>query len=73
MYLSDIFTISVNLAGLPAISIPSGFDDEKMPIGLQFIGPAFSEGKILNAAYTFEKNIFQIEKKDRIFQWENGK
>ena len=63
MYLSDICTISVNLSGLPAISIPSGFDDKKLPIGLQLIGPAFSENCILNAAYAFEQNIFKIEKK----------
>jgi aspartyl-tRNA(Asn)/glutamyl-tRNA(Gln) amidotransferase subunit A len=65
MYLSDIFTISVNLAGLPAVSIPCGLDDQRLPIGLQLIGPAFSEGRILNAAYAFEKNVFSIDKKDR--------
>jgi len=60
MYLSDIYTISANLAGLPAISIPSGFDDAGLPIGLQFIGPAFSEQKILDASYAFEQGVFRI-------------
>lgn len=55
MYLSDVFTIPVNLAGLPAISIPCGLDDG-LPVGLQLIGPAFGEGAILRAAYAFEQN-----------------
>jgi len=54
MYLADICTVSVNIAGLPAISIPCGFNSQKMPIGMQLIGPRFGEEKILNAAYTFE-------------------
>jgi aspartyl-tRNA(Asn)/glutamyl-tRNA(Gln) amidotransferase subunit A len=56
MYLSDIFTISVNLAGLPAVSIPCGFDDKKLPIGLQIIGKHFNESEILNIAYAYEQN-----------------
>ncbi len=56
MYLSDIFTIPVNLAGLPAISIPCGFSSDKLPIGLQIIGKPFDEGKILQTAFTFEQN-----------------
>lgn len=55
MYLSDIYTISVNLAGVPGISIPCGFDSEKMPIGLQIIGPAFGEAKLLRIARMYEK------------------
>ncbi len=54
MYLSDIYTVSVNLAGLPAISIPVGFAD-KLPVGLQIIGKAFEEHKILEISYFFEK------------------
>ncbi|MBN1522661.1 MAG: hypothetical protein JW928_09030, partial [Candidatus Aureabacteria bacterium] len=65
MYLSDIYTISVNLSGLPAISVPSGFDHNRMPVGIQFIGPSFSEGRILDAAYAFEQNVFRIEDKER--------
>ena len=54
MYLADICTVSVNIAGLPAISIPVGKDKEGMPIGMQLIGNKFQEETILNAAYTIE-------------------
>ena len=54
MYLQDIYTISVNLAGLPGISIPAGFVDKK-PVGLQLIGNYFSENRLLNAAYKFQQ------------------
>lgn len=53
MYLSDIFTVSVNLAGLPAISIPAGFSGQ-LPIGLQIIGDYFSEAKLLNIAHQYQ-------------------
>lgn len=56
MYLGDIYTISVNLAGLPGISLPCGKDDKGLPIGLQLIGDCFQEKKIIQAAYTFEQN-----------------
>lgn len=56
MYLEDIYTVPVNIAGLPAISIPMGFDSKKLPIGLQIIGKAFDEERIINVAYTFEQN-----------------
>jgi aspartyl-tRNA(Asn)/glutamyl-tRNA(Gln) amidotransferase subunit A len=56
MYLSDIFTISVNLAGVPAISIPCGFSKKGLPIGLQIIGSPCDEERIIQAAYTFEQN-----------------
>ncbi|MFM7842577.1 MAG: amidase family protein, partial [Nitrospira sp.] len=55
MYLSDIFTISVNLAGLPAISIPCGFSKMGLPIGLQLIGRPFEEETILRAAHAYEQ------------------
>ena len=55
MYLADICTVSVNIAGLPAISIPCGFDKEGMPVGMQLIGNRFKEETILNAAYQFEQ------------------
>ncbi|MBE0492412.1 MAG: Asp-tRNA(Asn)/Glu-tRNA(Gln) amidotransferase subunit GatA [Sulfurospirillum sp.] len=55
MYLQDIYTISVNLAGLPAISLPIGKDINKLPIGAQFIGPAYGEQAILDAAASLEK------------------
>ena len=57
MYLADICTVSVNIAGLPGISIPCGVDKEGMPIGMQLIGNKFCEETILNAAYTFEQKI----------------
>ena len=57
MYMADLMTVSINLAGVPAISIPCGKDKEGMPIGLQLISKHFNESKILQAAYTFEKNM----------------
>ena len=54
-YMMDICTIPVNIAGLPAISIPCGFDKNKMPIGMQIIGNSFEDYKVLNAAYQYEK------------------
>ena len=55
MYLADICTVSVNIAGLPGISVPAGADSQGMPIGMQLIGNSFCEETILNAAYTFEQ------------------
>ena len=57
MYLADICTVPVNIAGLPAISVPVGVDNNGMPIGMQLIGNKFEEEKILNAAYTLEQEI----------------
>ena len=56
MYLEDIYTVPVNMAGLPGVSIPGGFDKDGMPIGIQFIGKAFDEKNLLQVAYTFEQN-----------------
>ena len=56
MYLSDIHTIPVNLAGIPAMSIPCGFSCEGLPIGLQIMGKHFDEGRLLRVAYSFEQN-----------------
>lgn len=55
MYLGDIYTVSVNLAGLPGITIPVGKDSKGLPIGMQIIGDCFEENKIIRAAYTFEQ------------------
>ena len=57
MYLNDIFTVPVNLAGLPGISIPAGIDKKGYPLGLQIIGKSFDEQNILNIAYSMEKKI----------------
>ena len=57
MYLADICTVSINIAGLPGISIPCGVDKEGMPVGMQLIGNKFCEETILNVAYTFEQKI----------------
>ena len=62
MYLSDVYTISVNLAGLPGISVPCGEDSRGLPIGLQLIGDCFQEKKLFRAAYTYEQRE-QREKK----------
>ena len=65
MYLNDIFTVPVNLAGLPAISIPGGHDEKGFPLGLQIIGKAFEEQTILNVAYCLEEKInFKNQIKD---------
>ena len=55
MYLSDIYTISVNLAGLPGMSIPAGFDGQGLPIGLQIIGKYFDEARLLNVAHRYQQ------------------
>ena len=57
MYLNDIFTVPVNLAGIPAISIPAGHDNNKFPLGLQLIGKPLDEQKLLNTAFAVEKKI----------------
>jgi aspartyl-tRNA(Asn)/glutamyl-tRNA(Gln) amidotransferase subunit A len=56
MYLADVYTVTANLAGIPAISVPCGFSDDGLPIGLQIQAPAFHEGRLLRAAYTFEQH-----------------
>jgi len=66
MYLNDIFTVPVNLAGLPAISIPAGHDVNGYPLGLQIIGKAFKEQEILNIAYAIED---KINFKNKISDW----
>ncbi|MEX0701362.1 MAG: Asp-tRNA(Asn)/Glu-tRNA(Gln) amidotransferase subunit GatA [Planctomycetales bacterium] len=54
MYLSDVYTLGANLAGIPGISVPAGFSRDRLPIGLQLLGPAFSESRLLRAARMFE-------------------
>jgi len=70
MYLNDIFTVPVNLAGLPAISVPAGLDLKGYPLGLQIIGNAFDEQNILNIAYSIERKInFKLNLNDWWMKW----
>ena len=55
MYLADIFTISVNIAGIPALSMPCGFTKTGLPIGLQIMGRPFAEATVLRAGYAYEQ------------------
>ncbi len=64
MYLGDIYTISVNLAGLPGMSIPCGVDSKGLPIGLQLIGDCFKEKNLIRAAFTYEKARGTFERKE---------
>ena len=66
MYLNDIFTVPVNLAGLPGISLPAGVDKNGYPLGLQIIGKPFDEQSILNIAYSMEE---KINFKNKITNW----
>jgi aspartyl-tRNA(Asn)/glutamyl-tRNA(Gln) amidotransferase subunit A len=66
MYLSDIYTISINLAGLPALSLPCGFDADGMPIGMQIIGEHFDEATILRLAYAYEQATEWHRRKPKI-------
>lgn len=64
MYLGDIYTISVNLAGLPGISVPCGVDSQGLPIGMQLLADSFGEKKLIQAAYTYEKIRGEFGKKE---------
>lgn len=67
MYLSDVYTVPVNIAGLPAMSIPCGYDEDGLPIGLQLIGRPFEEGTLLRCAYTFEQNTdYHLKRPQRL-------
>ena len=57
MYLNDVLTVPANLAGLPAISIPAGYDQKNLPLGLQLIGKPFDEQTVLNNAFAIEQSI----------------
>ena len=70
MYLEDIYTVPVNIAGLPGISVPGGFGKNGMPIGIQFIAKAFDEQNLLQVAYSFEKNTSYVDKKPTIEEGE---
>ncbi len=70
MYLSDIFTIAVNLAGLPGLSVPCGFDQHGLPIGLQLIGRPFEEAVLLQAGYAYEQDHDWCTRKPPLSQQE---
>jgi aspartyl-tRNA(Asn)/glutamyl-tRNA(Gln) amidotransferase subunit A len=55
MYLEDVFTVTVNLAGLPGVSVPCGFSDEGLPVGLQLIAPALAEEMLLRVGDAFQR------------------
>ena len=65
MYLNDVFTVTVNLAGLPGISVPAGTDKQGLPLGLQLIGRPWEEGDLLNHAYALERAAGFVSKPDR--------
>lgn len=65
MYLNDVFTVTVNLAGLPGISVPTGVDRQGLPLGLQLIGQPWEEGDLLNTAYALENAAGFMEKPQR--------
>ena len=63
MYLGDIYTVSVNLAGLPSMVVPCGFDSNGLPVGLQLTGKAFSENTLMNIAYSYQQETdFHLKK-----------
>ena len=66
MYLSDIYTIPANLAGVPAISVPCGFSKSGLPVGLQLMGKAFDEEMLLRVSYTYEQNTEWHLKKPKL-------
>ena len=63
MYLGDIYTVAVNLAGLPGLTLPCGYDKNGLPVGLQILGQTFDEKKIIRAGYTFEQSFKDSAKK----------
>ena len=62
MYLNDVFTVTVNLAGLPGIAVPTGLDRQGLPLGLQLIGRPWEEGELLNTAYALEQSAGFVSK-----------
>ncbi|MCR4925562.1 MAG: Asp-tRNA(Asn)/Glu-tRNA(Gln) amidotransferase subunit GatA [Clostridiales bacterium] len=68
MYLGDIYTVMINIAGLPAVSVPCGFDSNNMPVGLQLIGKPFDEKTIMQVAYQYEKATDFSDKKPNLIK-----
>ena len=65
MYLNDVFTVTVNMAGLPGIAVPAGMDAQGLPLGLQLIGRPWEEGDLLNTAYALEARAGFVAKPDK--------
>jgi aspartyl-tRNA(Asn)/glutamyl-tRNA(Gln) amidotransferase subunit A len=65
MYLNDVFTVTVNLAGLPGIAVPAGLDSQGLPLGLQLIGRPWEEGELLNLAETLERSAGFVSKPEK--------
>ena len=65
MYLNDVFTVTVNLAGLPGISVPAGLSSEGLPLGLQLIGKPWEEGDLLNIAHSLEDAAGFVSKPEK--------
>ncbi len=65
MYLNDVFTVTVNLAGLPGVAVPTGLDSKGLPLGLQLIGRPWEEGDLLNVAHSLERAAGFVAKPDR--------
>ena len=63
MYLGDIYTVAVHLAGLPGVTLPCGYDKNGLPVGLQLLGQTFDEKKIIRAGYTFEQSFKENARK----------
>ncbi|MEM8538411.1 MAG: amidase family protein, partial [Pseudomonadota bacterium] len=62
MYLNDVFTVTVNLAGLPGVAVPTGLDSQGLPLGLQLIGRPWEEADLLNVAYRLEQDAGFVAK-----------
>jgi len=73
MYLSDVCTIPVNLAGLPGMSIPCGFSSDGLPIGLQLVGKPLGEETLLRAAYAFEQSTDFHKRRAHAIESRNGR
>jgi aspartyl-tRNA(Asn)/glutamyl-tRNA(Gln) amidotransferase subunit A len=65
MYLNDVFTVTVNLAGLPGIAVPAGLDAQGLPLGLQLIGKPWGEADLLNHAYALEARAGFVAKPNK--------
>ena len=65
MYLNDVFTVTVNLAGLPGVSVPAGLDAQGLPLGLQLIGKPWEEADMLNTAYALEQSVGFVSKAEK--------